>query len=86
MSQANVEFVRNPVRIGERPSRTLDQRLALRFPRLAAASARMVARLPPSSNLRQAALIRSLRLSAEAYNRHVGWGPSGRWFKSSRPD
>src|SRR4051794_4358898 len=81
MSQANVEFVRNRVRIGKRRSRTLDQRLAVRFPRLAGASARLLARLPPSSNLRQAALIRSPRLAAEAYNRHdleavvIGWRP-----------
>jgi ketosteroid isomerase-like protein len=79
MPLTNVESVRNPVRIGERPGRTLDQRLALRFPRLAAASVRVLARLPPSSSLRQAALTRSVRVSAEAYNRHdleavvIGW-------------
>ena len=38
MSQENVEFVRKPLRVRERSSRTLDQRLSLRFPRLAAAS------------------------------------------------
>jgi hypothetical protein len=33
MSQENVQVVREPLRVREKASRTLDQRLALRFPR-----------------------------------------------------
>ncbi|HYP56440.1 MAG TPA: hypothetical protein VEQ41_09115, partial [Solirubrobacterales bacterium] len=69
MSPQNVEVVRQTLRVHERSSRTLDQRLGIRFPRLAGAAARLLGRLPPSSRLRQAALLRSLRLAAEAYNR-----------------
>jgi ketosteroid isomerase-like protein len=69
MAPENVEVVRKPLRVGERSSRTLDQRLSLRFPSLAAATFRMIARLPPGSRLRQAALGRGARLALEAYNR-----------------
>jgi hypothetical protein len=69
MSQENVEIVRKPLRVRERSSRTLDQRLSLRFPRLAAANSRLIAKLPPTSRLRQAALSRAARLGLEAYNR-----------------
>jgi hypothetical protein len=69
MSRENVEPVRQPLRVRERSSRTLDQRLALRFPRLAAAFARMVFSLPPRSRLRKAAASRVARLALEAYNR-----------------
>jgi ketosteroid isomerase-like protein len=58
-----------PLRAGERSSRTVDQRLAMRLPRLAAASFRLIAKLPPGSRVRQAALQRSVRLGVEAYNR-----------------
>jgi len=47
----------------------VDQRLALRFPPLAAASARLFGKLPPSSRTRQALLSRTVRLNAEAFNR-----------------
>lgn len=69
MSEENVEAVRTPVRVRERSRRTLDQRLSLRFPGLAAANARLIAKLPPGSRLRRAALSRSVRLASEAYNR-----------------
>jgi ketosteroid isomerase-like protein len=75
------QIVRKPLRARERSSRTLDQRLALRFPRLAAATARMIGKLPPGSRLRQAAVWRSARLGVEAYNRRdldavvIGWHP-----------
>ena len=69
MSEENVEFVRKPLRVRERSSRTLDQRLAIRFPRLAAACFRLIAKLPPRSRVRQAAVWRSVRLAVEAYNR-----------------
>jgi ketosteroid isomerase-like protein len=63
------QVVRKPLRVRERSSRTLDQRLFLRFPRLAAAYVRRIAKLPPASCLRQAALWRGIRLASEAYNR-----------------
>ncbi|MEA2378253.1 MAG: hypothetical protein QOD13_2160 [Thermoleophilaceae bacterium] len=58
-------MVRKPFRVRERSHRTLDQWLAIRFPRLAAWSARLVGKLPPGSRLRW----RSIRLALEAYNR-----------------
>ena len=58
-----------PLRVVERRGRTLDQRLSLRFPWLTAASARLIAKLPPASRLRQSALRRGFQLAAEAYNR-----------------
>jgi ketosteroid isomerase-like protein len=70
MSQENMEVVRKPLRVGEQASRTLDQRLALRFPRLADAYARFVLqRLPPTSRVRQASVWRGSRLGMEAFNR-----------------
>jgi ketosteroid isomerase-like protein len=70
MSQENQEVVRKPVRLRERPSRTLDQRLDLRIPTLPSIYRRLLSRLPPSSRLRQAALWRAVRLGIEAFNRH----------------
>jgi ketosteroid isomerase-like protein len=64
-----VAVVRKPLRIRGHSSRTLDQRISIRFPWLAAASFRVIARLPPTSRLRQAALWRAMRLTMEAYNR-----------------
>ena len=62
-------IVRKPLRVRERASRTLDQRLSLRFPGLAAMFLRRIGKLPPGSRLRQAALWRAARLGLEAYNR-----------------
>ena len=78
---AGDQIVRKPLRVRERSSRTLDQRLALRLPRLAAAWARTIGKLPPSSRLRQATVWRDARLRLEAYNRRdldavvIGWHP-----------
>lgn len=69
MSRESVEVVRKPLQVRERSRRTLDQRLFLRFPRLAAASFRLITSLPPGSRLRRAALWRAARLGIEAYNR-----------------
>lgn len=69
MTQEDVKVVRTPLQVRERSRRTLDQRLMIRFPRLAAASVRFIGNRPPSSRLRQAALSRAVRLAAEAYNR-----------------
>jgi hypothetical protein len=68
MSQ-NLEVVRKPLRARERSSRTLDQRLGIRFPKLSRISGRLLSRLPPISQLRQAALWRAFRMNAEAFNR-----------------
>jgi hypothetical protein len=43
------QIVRKPLRVREGSRRTLDQRLALRFPRLAAANARLIGKLPLGS-------------------------------------
>jgi ketosteroid isomerase-like protein len=69
MSQENVEFVRKPLRVRAQSSRTLDQRLALRFPWLGDANVRLLDRLRPRSRLRQAVVWRTARLAVEAYNR-----------------
>jgi hypothetical protein len=47
MSQKNVEFVRKPLRVRQRSSRTLDDRLGVPFPLLFDAYARLIGRLPP---------------------------------------
>src|SRR5436305_15152431 len=67
--QESVEIVRSSLRVRERSRRTVGQRLALRFPQLLAANARLIGRLPPRSRLRQAVLRRAWRLALEAYNR-----------------
>jgi ketosteroid isomerase-like protein len=69
MSRDNVDLVRKPLKIREHSRRTLDQRLAIRFPWLSAASFRLLAKLPPRSRVRQAAVWRGTRLMVEAYNR-----------------
>jgi len=82
MSQENAAVVRKPLRVRERSSRTLDQRLAIRFPRLAAACFRLIGKLPPGSRVRQPVLQRAVRLAVEAYNRRdldtVAIGPPER--------
>jgi ketosteroid isomerase-like protein len=62
-------LVRRPLRVKAGSSRPLDQRLALRLPRLAAAANRLIGLLPPRSRVRQAFIWRNVRLSVEAYNR-----------------
>lgn len=69
MSDQNVEFVRKPLQIREHSRRTLEQRLAIRFPRLSAASFRLVTNLPLGSRVRQALVWRTVKLAVEAYNR-----------------
>jgi ketosteroid isomerase-like protein len=63
------DVVRRPLTVRPSSQRTLDQRIAIRFPRLGAANARLFARLPPRSRIRQALLGRAVRLAIEAYNR-----------------
>jgi hypothetical protein len=69
ISPDDVEVVRKPLHVREPSTRTLDQRLALRFPRLFTAYARLIGKLPPRSRLRQAAVWRGFRLATEAFNR-----------------
>ncbi|HEX8855873.1 MAG TPA: nuclear transport factor 2 family protein [Thermoleophilaceae bacterium] len=86
MARHDVEPVRQRVWVRERSSRTLDQRLNLRFTGIARISARLVAKLSPRSRIRQAALLRAVRLSFEAYNRRdldaavAGWDPDFEYF------
>jgi SnoaL-like domain len=63
------QIVRKPLRVRERSSRTLGERLSLRLPWLVNASARLIGRLPPSSRLRQAVMWRGARQRMEAFNR-----------------
>jgi ketosteroid isomerase-like protein len=69
MSQASTEAVPKQLRVREPSRRTLDQRVSLRFPRFAAGLLRLITKLPRGSRVRQAALLRSVRLASEAYNR-----------------
>ena len=62
-------MVRTPLKARRRPRRSFDQRLALRFPGLAAATGRLIARRAPDSRLRRALLARTVQLGLEAYNR-----------------
>jgi hypothetical protein len=66
---SDVHIVRKPLRVRERsmPSRSpLDQRIRIRFPWIAHASAPLFGRLSPSSRVRQALLWRGVRLGLEA--------------------
>jgi ketosteroid isomerase-like protein len=49
--------------------RTLDQRVALRFPRIAEQNARLIASLPPTSKVRQAAVRRLAENALASFNR-----------------
>jgi ketosteroid isomerase-like protein len=69
MSQESTGIVRKPLAAREQSRRTLDQRVFMRFPGLAAASARLIGRLPPGSRIREAAIWRANQLAVEAYNR-----------------
>jgi ketosteroid isomerase-like protein len=63
------EPVRKPLSVRPVSHRTLDQRIAIRFPWLSTANTRLVAMLPPRSRVRQALLWRAVRAGIEAYNR-----------------
>src|SRR5919201_378538 len=89
-----MQIVRKPLHVRERSRRTLDQRLALRFPRLAAASFRRITRRRRRSHLPQSRPGRAGRLAGEPYNRRdmdaVGIGyhpefeyhPARNWVES----
>ncbi len=63
------QIVRMPLRVRQQPSRTLDQRLFVRFPWLAAPGFALVLKLPVGSRLRRAGVARAVRLGLEAFNR-----------------
>jgi hypothetical protein len=79
VTRENRGVVRLPLRAGQRSSRTVDQRLLLRFPRFTAVYVRLIGRLSADSRLRRAAIGRGVRLGVQAYNRRdleaavVGW-------------
>ena len=61
--------VRKPLPATHSASRTLDERLMLRFPRFFRAVGRLTLRLPTRSRLRQALIWRSVGLGLDAANR-----------------
>jgi ketosteroid isomerase-like protein len=69
MSEENVEVVRQSVAVGTHPRRRLEERVALRFPRLLSLVIRAGVRLPPRSRVRQRLLRRAIQLVCEATNR-----------------
>jgi ketosteroid isomerase-like protein len=69
MSQEKVEPVRQPLSVRNRPHRSLDERLALRFPAALAWVTGRIWRLPARPRLRQAVGRRAVMLGIGAYNR-----------------
>ena len=61
--------VRKPLSVRARRRRTLEERLAVRFPRLFGLLARAVTRLPPESRIRQAMIRRAVEQGFSATNR-----------------
>jgi hypothetical protein len=66
MSQENVEIVRHPLAISDRSHRRLEERLAVRFPRVLAFLVRAAWRLPHRSRLRGALLRRAVETAGRA--------------------
>ena len=69
MSQENLDAVRQPITLRAHPRRSLEEHLALHFPRALSLLVRAVWSLPPRSRLRQALIRRSVKLGFEALNR-----------------
>ena len=69
MSQENPEVIRQSLALAADSHRRLDERLALRVPYIQILVARAWWKLPPRSRLRQAILLRVVRLGFEAANR-----------------
>lgn len=63
------QIVRKQLRVRDLSTRPLEQRLAVRFPRLTHAYVRLLFRLPPGSRFRQAVVRRGSQLVTEAFNR-----------------
>ena len=64
-----MEAARQKLSVRERSGRTLEQRLAVRLPWFVELWSRLLARLSPTSRLRQALLLRAVQSGLEAYNR-----------------
>jgi ketosteroid isomerase-like protein len=62
-------MVRGPLRVREHTSRSLDQRLAIRFPGVSRAGLRLLAKLPLGARLRRAIVWAAVQRAIEAYNR-----------------
>jgi ketosteroid isomerase-like protein len=69
MSRETVEPVRQKLTLREQSGRTLEQRIAMRFPWFADLWLRLMARLSPASRLRQALMLRGAQGVLEALNR-----------------
>ena len=69
MRSRHANAVRRPMTIRVRRNRTLDERLAMQFPRLRRVVARALWSLPERSRFRRAFLHRAVRLCIEAANR-----------------
>jgi ketosteroid isomerase-like protein len=69
MSGKNVEIVRQPIAVRAQSQRRLEERVALRFPRVVPISIRGLLRLPAHSRLRRWLLRRYFRHGLEALNR-----------------
>jgi SnoaL-like protein len=69
VSNENVEVVRGPLQVRQRSTRTLEQRIGIRFPWLVATQAALIGRMPPTSPLRNRMVWRGTRLGMEAFNR-----------------
>ena len=69
MSEEEPKVIRMPMGVGRSTHRRMEERVALRFPRLLNLGARTALRLPRRSRLRQALLRRAFRLGWEAHNR-----------------
>jgi ketosteroid isomerase-like protein len=73
--------VRQALRERDQSHRALDERLAIRFPKLAARQARAVASLPPTSRLRRAIIRRTVELGIAAYNRRDLAAVAASWHR-----
>jgi ketosteroid isomerase-like protein len=69
VSQQNVEIVRQRLSSEERSHRTLQERMAVRYPWFLALWARAIARLSPRSRLRQTLLARTVQTGLAAFDR-----------------
>jgi ketosteroid isomerase-like protein len=65
----NPGVVRTPLAVRPRSRRSLEERLAIRYPRASALLFRLLLRLPPRSRLRQVTMRRGIQQGMEAYNR-----------------
>ena len=69
MGEDGIRVVRQPIALGSAPRRRLDERLVVRFPGLAYALTRALARLPPTSRIRRATIRYVSQRVLEAANR-----------------